>query len=158
MEFLDGTFLNTHLQRLHALNLIRRLLPPKLAQLINLLLESINFAFSSMCICCNSFMVLESFFSIGSHISSYGVFGSVLMNHNFSGWFLVGHIAFNLVFLVTSSNLFCFPLWKVTTSFGLFLGYPNHIVLLTWPISTFFYKTYSIFFFMFLFTIVGIIL
>jgi hypothetical protein len=61
-------------------------------------------------------------FLVGSQIGSHEVFNSVLMHHNFGGWFLIGHIVFDLIFLVMSSNLFYSPLWKVTTSSSSIFG------------------------------------
>lgn len=43
---------------------------------------------------------------VGSQISFHEVSSSILMHHNFGGWFLVGHIIFGLVFSITSSNSF----------------------------------------------------
>jgi len=124
---------NTHPWGLHASCFIRRLISQKSTQFINLLLESINFTFSSMWICRNNFIVPKSFFSIGSHIGSHGVFGLVLICCNSNGWFSIGHIVFNSIFLVTFSNSFCSPLWKLATSFGSFLGCSSCFRLLMWP-------------------------
>ncbi len=136
---------------------IRRLLPLKLTQFINSLLKSINFALSNVWTCHKNFMVLKRFIFGKVPIHSCGISDLVLMCCNFGGWFWIGHIIFCLIFMVTSSNLFSSPLWKVTTSSRLIVGCFSRFGLLTWLTSTFFSKTCFIFFFIFLVNIVGIL-
>jgi hypothetical protein len=52
-----------------------------------------------MWICRNSFMVPKCFFLVKSHINSCGVFSSILMCCNSSGWFVIGRIIFSSIFL-----------------------------------------------------------
>ncbi len=47
-----------------------------------------------------------NFFSIGSQISSHGVFDSILMHRNFNGWFLTSCKVDGSVFSVLSFNFF----------------------------------------------------
>ncbi len=88
-------------------------------------------------------------FQIGSH----EVFGSILMCHNFSCLFLVGLRFYGFVLSIISCSL----LWKVTTSSTSFFGNSTPFKFLECPILTLLCKTYSICFFMFLFTIVSIL-
>jgi hypothetical protein len=53
----------------------------------------------------------------------------MIFGRSFNFWFVIP---------VTSFNSFFTPLWNITTSFGLILGYSNHFKLLMWPTSTFF--------------------
>jgi len=52
---------NIHAQGLHTLYLIKKLLPRKLTQFINLFLELINFTLFGMWTCHNGFMVANKF-------------------------------------------------------------------------------------------------
>ncbi len=97
------------------------------------------------------------FFQVGSHMSSRGVSSSVLMHHNFNGWFWIGCIVSSSTFLIMYFNLFCSPLWKVIASFASFLGYYSHFRLLTWLILTFSCKTCSIIFFILFINIIGML-
>ncbi len=146
---------NTHPHRLHVLYFIKRFLPMKPTRFINSPLESINFALSSMWTCHNDFK--KSLFLVRSQIGSRGVFDSILMHCNSNGWFLVRHIVSSYVFLIMYSNLFCSPLWKVTTSFGSIFGYSNCFRLPMWPTSTLSCKTCSILFFILLVNTIGIL-
>ncbi len=148
---------NAHPWGLHISYLIKRLFPLKPAQFINLPLESINFVLFYMWTCHNALMVLKKLFFNRVQIGSYGVFGSILMRCNSDGWFLVGHTIFGLIVSVTSSNLFCSPLWKVVAFFGSIFGYSSHFELLTWPTLAFFCKTCSSIFFILLVNNVGIL-
>jgi hypothetical protein len=84
-------------------------------------------------------------------------FGSILMHHNFGGWFLLGCVIYSLVFSVMSFNSFCSLLWKVTSSSKSILSCFSRFGLLTWPTSTFSCKTYSIIFFILLVSTIGIL-
>jgi hypothetical protein len=75
---------------------------------------------------------------------------------SFGGWFSIGHTISGLEFLVMSSNSFCSSLWKVIASRSI-LGYFSHSKLFMWPTSTLFYNTHSIFLFILLANIVGIV-
>jgi hypothetical protein len=67
------------------------------------------------------------------------------MRHNSNGWFLIGCTISSLIFLVTSSNSFCSPLWKVAIFSRSIYGCSSCFGLLACPISTFSCKTCSFF-------------
>ncbi len=131
---------NTHPQGLCVSYIIKKFLSFKLAQFINFLLELINFVVFGVWICHNGLMVPKSFIFIRSQIGSHGVFGSLLTYHTFDWWFSGGYIIFGWIFLITLSNLFCSPLWKVKVSFESIFDCSNHSKLLTCTISHFLVK------------------
>jgi hypothetical protein len=96
---------NIHAQGLHTLYLIKRLLPRKPTQFINLPLELINFTLFGMWTCHNGFTV-PNFFKTRTQINSCGVSGSILMRYTFGGWFLIGYKVYGSIFLVLSFNSF----------------------------------------------------
>jgi hypothetical protein len=148
---------NTHPWGLHTSYLIKRLLLWN-QHISSIFLQSRLISFSLVC----GLVTIVSWYQIyiyliRSHIGSHGVFGLVSMCYNSNGWFPISRTISGSIFLVTSSNLFCSPLWKVTTSSTSFLGYSSRSMLFMWPTSTFFCKTYSILFFMLLVNTIGIL-
>ncbi len=159
MKILDGTFLHSKCSSLRTSCFIPHQKAPSLKTSP---IHQLTFEVNQFCILWHVdlsqwFHGTKMFFFERVPNDSHGVSNSILMRHNSNGWFMVGRIDSGLVFLVTSSNSFCSPLWKVTTSYRLILGCSSRSGLLMWLTSTLSYKTYSTIFFIFLISTIGIL-
>jgi hypothetical protein len=115
----------------------------------------IQFTFFGVWTCHTSLMVPKNLILARSQINFHELSGSILMWHNFGGWFSIGHKIYNSIFLVIVSSKFSFfsPLWKVTSSSMSMFGNSSCFGPPMCLIWTFSYKTYSITFFIILSTL-----